>query len=85
MSDNIKHDLLANFNKIQTTKLGVLRIRKNLNLSNDIDVVNWCKERIKSSTNIEKRGKNWYVQVDGIIITVNASSYTIITAHKTKS
>ena len=33
---------------------------------------------------IERKGKNYYVTVDGIIITVNASSYTIITAHKEK-
>ena len=33
---------------------------------------------------IEREGKNYYVTVDGIIITVNASSYTIITAHKEK-
>jgi len=84
MSDTIKHDLLAHIDKIHTTKLGVLRIRKNLNLS-DIDVVTWCKDRIKASTDIEKRGKNWYVQVDGVIITVNTSSYTIITVHKVKA
>ncbi|MDR1592225.1 MAG: DUF3781 domain-containing protein, partial [Prevotellaceae bacterium] len=27
---------------------------------------------------------NWYVSVDNCVITVNAHSYTIITAHKTK-
>ena len=27
---------------------------------------------------------NWYICVEGCIITVNASSYTIITAHKEK-
>ena len=33
---------------------------------------------------IGRQGKNWYAQIDGCIITVNASSYTIITAHKEK-
>lgn len=31
---------------------------------------------------IEKQGKNWYVHVDGCVITVNASSYTIIIEHR---
>jgi hypothetical protein len=31
---------------------------------------------------IEKQGKNWYVKIDGCEITVNAKSYTIITAHR---
>ena len=31
---------------------------------------------------ITRKGKNWYVSVDGCIITVNAYSYTIITAHR---
>ena len=29
-------------------------------------------------------GKNWYINIDACIITVNACSYTIITAHKEK-
>ena len=30
---------------------------------------------------ISRKGKNYYIEADGCIITVNASSYTIITAH----
>lgn len=33
-------------------------------------------------TGIERHGKNWYVHTDGCVITVNASSYTIITCHR---
>ncbi|MCM1040463.1 MAG: DUF3781 domain-containing protein [Ruminococcus sp.] len=33
------------------------------------------------SCNIYRQGKNWYCEVEGIKITVNAHSYTIITAH----
>ncbi|MBP3886887.1 MAG: DUF3781 domain-containing protein [Cellulosilyticum sp.] len=29
-------------------------------------------------------GENWYIDIDTCIITVNAYSYTIITAHKEK-
>lgn len=28
--------------------------------------------------------KNWYVHIDGCVITVNAGSYTIITTHREK-
>ena len=61
--------------------MGVDRIRRNLGLGN-IDVVTWCKEKIlKTDAVIERHGKNWYVDIDGCVITVNASSFTIITCH----
>ncbi|WP_330635937.1 DUF3781 domain-containing protein [Faecalicatena contorta] len=46
-------------------------------------VVDWCTEKVSSDDAlITRRGKNWYVQADHCIITVNAHSYTIITAHR---
>lgn len=78
------NDLLRNLNKLHTTKLGVERIKRNLSLDTD-DVVDWCKTKINSEKAvITKNGKNWYVNVDSCIITVNAYSYTIITAHRVK-
>jgi len=71
-----------NLDKLHTTDLGVLRIRKNLSLDEE-DVVAWCKDKIKAeNADITRKGKNWYISVDGCIITVNAHSYTIITAHR---
>ncbi len=77
--DNI---LIENLDRVHTTDMGVDRIRRNLGLS-DIDVVAWCKGKILDpNAVIERQGKNWYVHIDGCVITVNASSYTIITCHK---
>lgn len=74
--------LLENLDRVHTTEMGVDRIRRNMKLG-DIDVVSWCKEKIlDKSAEIERRGKNWYVQDNECIITVNASSYTIITVHR---
>lgn len=74
--------LLSNLAQLYTTELGSDRIKKNLNLNVD-DVVLWCKEKIQSpDSQITRRGKNWYIAVDSCEITVNAHSYTIITAHK---
>lgn len=74
--------LLENLDRIHTTEMGVDRIRRNMSLGN-IDVVSWCKEKIlDKNAEIERRGKNWYVQDNDCIITVNASSYTIITVHR---
>ena len=73
--------LTQNINKIHTTELGVERIKRNLDLQTN-DVVNWCKQKIEQSDKIIRNGKNWYVYADNSIITVNAHSYTIITAHK---
>lgn len=76
------NELLTNLEKIHTTDMGFLRIRKNLSLDVE-DVVVWCKDMIKAeNAEIARKGKNWYVSVDGCIITVNAYSYTIITAHR---
>lgn len=76
--------LLNNLDKLHTTVLGVVRIKRNLSLDTD-NVVDWCKTKINSSDAvITRNGKNWYVSVDRCIITVNAYSYTIITAHKQK-
>ena len=78
-----ENDLLQNIDKIHTTEMGAERIIRNLELKTD-DAVAWCKEKIGQSGDITRKGKNWYVNTDGAIITVNAHSYTVITAHKKK-
>ena len=81
---SVKNALIENIGRVHTTEMGVGRIRKNLGLG-AIDVVEWCRERIlDENAIIERNGKNWYVIIDDSVITVNASSYTIITAHKGK-
>lgn len=78
-------ELRTNLDKLHTTDSGVLRIRKNLSLDAE-DVVEWCKDKIMAeNADITRKGKNWYVSVDGCIITVNVHSYTIITAHQNKA
>ncbi|MDE6639397.1 MAG: DUF3781 domain-containing protein [Acetatifactor sp.] len=76
------NDLIENIAKLHTTEMGIERIKRNLQI--DVtDVVQWCRERIlKQDAVIDRKGKNWYVTIDDCIITVNAHSYTIITAHK---
>ena len=80
----IESELLKNIARIHTTPMGAERIRRNLALGAYVqDVVAWCKRRIESpEADITRKGKNWYCSVEGCIITVNAFSYTIITAHK---
>ena len=80
----MNNELLQNLDKLHTTPMGVARIRRNLGLGDDIpDVVVWCKNQIESKdVDITRKGKNWYCMIGGCIITVNAYSYTIITAHK---
>lgn len=79
-----KQILLNNINKVHTTEMGIDRIKKNLKLDND-DVVEYCKNKVlDKNCNIYKQGKNWYCEIDNIIITINSYSYTIITAHAKK-
>lgn len=74
--------LLSNLDKLHTTEMGAERIKRNLSLDNE-DVVEWCRQKIKKQdSQIIRQGKNWYITVEHCKITVNAHSYTIITAHK---
>lgn len=78
---NQPDELLTNLSKLHTTELGIVRIKRNLSLDTE-NIVDWCKDKISSSNAvITRNGKNWYVTTDGCVITVNAHSYTIITAH----
>lgn len=74
--------LLLNLDKLHTTEMGINRIKKNLYIEEIDDVVGWCKEKIQNpGTSINRKGKNWYIKTDSCILTINAYSYTIITAH----
>lgn len=76
-----KKILLENTDKIHTTEMGADRIRRNLKLDTD-DVVTYCKNKVlDENCHIYRQGKNWYCEIDNSRITINAYSYTIITAH----
>jgi len=77
----MNNELLCNLDKIHTTDLGAERVRKNLKLDTP-DVIAWCRQSILSAEEIFRKGKNWYVRSDNCVITINAHSYTIITAHR---
>lgn len=62
------NELLNHLDKIHTTELGVVRIKRNLALDTD-HVVDWCRNRISSvEASISRKGKNWYIAVNGCII-----------------
>lgn len=83
MSDEL---LRENIDKVHTTKMGYERIKRNISIENDVDVVEWCKKVILNrDNNTYKNGKNFYIELNDIRITVNSFSYTIITAHKIKN
>ena len=76
-----KKVLLENVDKIHTTEMGVGRIQKNLGIGDE--PVSYCVSKLKQdNSQVKKEGKNYYVEVDDCIITINSSSFTIITAHK---
>ena len=69
---------------LRTTPMGAERIRKNLSLGEQ-DAASWCREQLRRSDAVfVRKGKNWYVHGAGCVITINADSYTIITAHPKK-
>ncbi len=76
------NELKENIDRLHTTEMGVERIKRNLALDTE-DAVLWCRSQILNDrAAIKRRGKNWYIRIEGCEITVNASSYTIITAHR---
>lgn len=77
------NNLINNIDKVHTTTLGIERIKKNININND--VVEYIKNKIlNKKSNIYIKGKNYYVEIDNIIITINSYNYCIITAHTIK-
>ena len=81
MRTNDKNEFLKNLDKLKTTLNGAIRIRKNLGI-NSVNPVEWCKTQITSkNSTVRREGKNYYVKANGYEITINASSFTIITAH----
>jgi ribosomal protein S18 acetylase RimI-like enzyme len=70
-------------NRLHTTKMGEERIRRNLGLATD-DVLAWCKAAVKNapSSRVVRKGKNFYVSGTDCVLTINAQSHTIITAHR---
>ncbi|MDR0982784.1 MAG: DUF3781 domain-containing protein [Culturomica sp.] len=77
--------MAINIDKIHTTPMGKERISKNLNLTVD-DPIEWCKGEIRKTNpeSIKRIGKNWYVYGKDYVLTINANSNTIITAHRIK-
>ena len=72
-----KNELLMNIYKIHTTHLGISRIKRNLGIEEE-----FCKNKVLDKKSlIYRKGKNWYIENGAIKITINATSYTIITAH----
>ena len=75
-----KEVLIENIDKIHTTEMGVGRIQKKL--GDKWWYVGYCISKLKKEDSIVvKKGKNYYVEVDDCRITINSSSFTIITAH----
>ena len=82
---NKKDELLNNLDRLHSTEAGIKRLKKNLDIE-DGDVFQWCADKIRSKdAMITKTGKNWYINSEHCTITVNASTYTIITAHKDRN
>lgn len=76
--------LISNVNKIHTTKMGIDRIKNNLNIEPE-NVIEYCKRLVlNENCLIYKLGKNWYCEINHIRLTINANSFTIITAHTMK-
>ncbi len=79
------NDLIKNIDKLHTTEMGVERIKRNCQIETD-DVVQWSGVQIlDKNAKIERIGKNWYIFTGHYKITVNAYSYTIITAHRVEA
>lgn len=75
--------ILNNLEKIHTTPLGKNRLIKNLKIDKNIDIIEYIKNLFHSNNcKIYKKGKNFYAEINDLIITINSFSFTIITAHK---
>jgi hypothetical protein len=71
--------------RLHTTPSGEERLRKNLGLPDSTDVVAWSRKFVRSAApeDISRKGKNWYVTNQGVTLTINANSFSLITARRT--
>lgn len=77
-----KKILLNNVSLIHSTVMGIERISKNMNVS-PVNALNYCISIVNDiNSTIYKKGKNWYIENNDVIITINSYNYCIITAHK---
>ncbi len=86
-SVNAMANLLAHIDKIHTTPKGAECIQRNLQLdTSSINAINaYCKSKIADKKcRCCKWGKNYYCEIDDIRLTINYSSYIIITARFVK-
>lgn len=79
---NEKEQLIMALSQLHTTKLGMERIHKNIGCAYEEGVA-WCKHAILDEhSRCMRKGKNYYVDYEDCCITINAHSFTIITAHR---
>ena len=77
----IDGELAVHLDRLHTTPLGAERVRRNLSADVE-DVAAWCRQSLASpEAEAHRVGKNWYASAEGVLWTINARSYTIITAH----
>ncbi len=61
-------------------------ITKKCQIQEQNDIIKYCQNKIKDKNSIViKKGKNFYVEIDNIIFTINSYNYCIITAHLQKN
>ncbi len=83
ITENTREYIASNF---KNTKMGLVRIAKNLSLQgmHDSEIIEHCRKIILSTpiSKIEVRGKNFYLyaQQYSAVLTINKSSLGIITA-----
>ena len=78
---NAKVDIV----KLHTTARGLERIARNLSISRET-ALSYCISIITDErADVVRRGKNLYFTGNDTVVTVNAGSHTIITAHRLKN
>ncbi|HBB05501.1 MAG TPA: conjugal transfer protein [Firmicutes bacterium] len=74
--------LLANIERIHATERGEERLIQNLKLANR-NPIRYVKDVLRNpKSHVYKKGKNFYCEYNHVRLTINASTFTMITAHK---
>ena len=79
IKESPKEEMLNRVEELHTTPMGYIRI--NSIFQKDDECISYIKEILKDpSTDVIRLGKNYYLYCKDYIVTINASSFTIITA-----
>ena len=77
---NDRQAFIAHLNNLYSNEEALRNMRKVLNLNNNVDVVEYCKNKILNNCKVYRKNTSLCCEIDGVVITIDPPGQTIIRA-----